>query len=1408
MDELCSIDPTIFQSQWSAEEYIPQSMILRKHQDKSCRQDSRSSAANEVNTNSRRSEDLSFVSVPNTPKSTSDIKSQLNIQTGSEGDVVTSDSNPSSNIHDPPHLKPFNIIQYLKEPYSQGTQGTSFHHQERNPIYASNDSISKPKEFIDTLFFLDTNQRMTTFVIDSGATQTVVPDHQDLSNENSNNTSFAVASGDTIKASTIGTLTFNKAKFKAYKIQDLSKPLLSVKQLTDQGIAVIFTKESVYAFRMDQDITNKGIYAEKIGEHKFNNYILSDNPFKFLPSTMTPIAETLMNELNIMTSVPSDLFPQNVRDLPPDEHEAMKLHISLGHLSYTQMYKQQLIPHTLKHLIQSCPTCIVTKNVRSAINKKPHAPHSKKPHHRMAVDLYYSSQLYAKDELDNGKFYVTIAVDEYSGYIHAFTTNNKSAEDVSENINIIIDHYNVFFGHKLLELKTDKGNEFTDINPKLLSSPIQYAPTGDKEANGLAERNVALHKIQRQLVCAHVPAPLEAITFSYSVLHASTLLNFRHFKDFKDNPYNLYHTTDKKLPKMPMYLEDVVVKAMKNNQEITLIGSFLYYHPRLHKFFVIVYDSDNLHTYYVAQFSPQYVTRTYKLYFAKFVISKETWNKHSIHWGPQPNDWYNTYVDLLHNTTHTVTHSTPHLKSFLPLDTNDQKSGSDFIGSTQDIDDKNVTRCDVPLDPAKDLDPLEPSDSPHWPRESMANPLTNTKEYLNIVDQIVKLNNDDDLNELLLAAYDTEEHVAHIVQQTDGYYGNTEKPPKKVTNNMTGPWHAATQKEKTKFIDMKVFQPCFTLPTKPIYLREIWVHVTKATGPKSRMVIFNPKMVKIKTLMNSAPVVSSQSFHTMLHLAGIQNLQLKLFDIDNAFLYGDLPENNYILRTPAIFRDVFKSPYLVLKKAAYGLAESPRVFYDHISDVFVNKMNFTRSENDNCLFYKGTELILVVHVDDGAIAGTPEMLKEFFDELPKHFKFKMNDSTYLGLDIEVLDTRDRTSNILVPYQPKDTSAATPTSPIPNPVDTPVDTPFYSYLGNPQNYQPTPKEVKPEPETTTGYGKFETIKFGNPKNPKSHTSYQIPKLEGKDIPVYTIAADKHIKKFLSKYIDDNPHYIPFLKSARLNYDDVLKQLAFPKHESISKFMTVKDPILGIPPNWLETFKDATKNRSLLGALAYITFKVLPQHQFAVIVLSRYNNYHDRTVSYLLHCIVRDLFSYTGKIVFYRPEIPRNYVNLFCYSDASLDPTGRYYKGGLITLDGSPLYYKTATGNETKRSQSTAETEVEAASQLFTKGSHIRRLLLEMGIKVNFFCYIDNLAVLRSVYNNNNAEFDKKLKVLFELREAIKNRVVDFGHIRGNENAADIFTKPYTKANLAKWINFESSKGFVITDVKETHRELLP
>lgn len=207
---------------------------------------------------------------------------------------------------------------------------------------------------------------------------------------------------------------------------------------------------------------------------------------------------------------------------------------------------------------------------------------------------------------------------------------------------------------------------------------------------------------------------------------------------------------------------------------------------------------------------------------------------------------------------------------------------------------------------------------------------------------------------------------------------------------MTGPWHTATQKEKTKFIDMEVFEPSYQLPDNPVYLREIWVHVNKASGPKSRMVIFNPKMVKIKTLMNSAPVVASQSFHTLLHLAGIQNLELKLFDIDSAFLYGDLPDNNYVLRTPAIFRDVFKSPYLALKKAAYGLAESPRVFYDHLSDVFVNKMNFTRSENDPCQFFKGSELMLVVHVDDGAIVGTPEMLKEFFKELPKHFKFKMN----------------------------------------------------------------------------------------------------------------------------------------------------------------------------------------------------------------------------------------------------------------------------------------------------------------------------------------------------------------------------------------------------------------------------------
>lgn len=106
------------------------------------------------------------------------------------------------------------------------------------------------------------------------------------------------------------------------------------------------------------------------------------------------------------------------------------------------------------------------------------------------------------------------------------------------------------------------------------------------------------------------------------------------------------------MTQIPISLEDVVITAMNNNEETTLTGSFLYYIPRIHKFPARIYDPTDFSSSTIEQYSPQNVTCTFKLYFALFLITKDTWTHQTTYMGPYPFDRYNTPIHLLHNTTH------------------------------------------------------------------------------------------------------------------------------------------------------------------------------------------------------------------------------------------------------------------------------------------------------------------------------------------------------------------------------------------------------------------------------------------------------------------------------------------------------------------------------------------------------------------------------------------------------------------------------------------------------------------------------------------------------------------------------------------------------------------------------------
>jgi len=112
-------------------------------------------------------------------------------------------------------------------------------------------------------------------------------------------------------------------------------------------------------------------------------------------------------------------------------------------------------------------------------------------------------------------------------------------------------------------------------------------------------------------------------------------------------------------------------------------------------------------------------------------------------------------------------------------------------------------------------------------------------------------------------------------------------------------------------------------------------------------------------------------------------------DVKNAFLQGELEDEVYMYPPPGLEHLVKKGNVLRLKKAIYGLKQSPRAWYNKLSTT-LNGRGFKKSELDHTLFTLMTPsgmVALLVYVDDISITGsdkegikaTKEFLKSMFE---------------------------------------------------------------------------------------------------------------------------------------------------------------------------------------------------------------------------------------------------------------------------------------------------------------------------------------------------------------------------------------------------------------------------------------------
>ncbi|KAG7556870.1 Retrotransposon gag domain [Arabidopsis suecica] len=138
-----------------------------------------------------------------------------------------------------------------------------------------------------------------------------------------------------------------------------------------------------------------------------------------------------------------------------------------------------------------------------------------------------------------------------------------------------------------------------------------------------------------------------------------------------------------------------------------------------------------------------------------------------------------------------------------------------------------------------------------------------------------------------------------------------------------------------------------------------------------------------------APVAKLHTVRVVLSLATNLEWELWQMDVKNAFLQGELEEEVYMKPPPGLEDHNAPGKVFKLKKAIYGLKQSPRAWYHKLSTTLL-KRGFKKSEADNTLFTLPSKegiVVILVYVDDIIISGndkvgiqeTKTFLKSVFD---------------------------------------------------------------------------------------------------------------------------------------------------------------------------------------------------------------------------------------------------------------------------------------------------------------------------------------------------------------------------------------------------------------------------------------------
>ena len=221
-------------------------------------------------------------------------------------------------------------------------------------------------------------------------------------------------------------------------------------------------------------------------------------------------------------------------------------------------------------------------------------------------------------------------------------------------------------------------------------------------------------------------------------------------------------------------------------------------------------------------------------------------------------------------------------------------------------------------------------------------------------------------------------------------------------------WRAAINKEFTKMETKGVWKKIKRSDMEPgrRCVKHKWVNEIKRSGIfRSRLVACGYSQIPgVDFTEVYSPVVNDITFRIAMVMMIVMELEGIIFDVETAFLHGDLKERIYMDCPDGMEHE--DDECLELKKTIYGLVQAAARYNQKFCSVLMN-LGFERCPSDPCMFRRGAGddlLIILCYVDDNLVIGKRPTIDKFLEEFKKsEFTFTLEEglSDYLSCDIQI-----------------------------------------------------------------------------------------------------------------------------------------------------------------------------------------------------------------------------------------------------------------------------------------------------------------------------------------------------------------------------------------------------------------------